>query len=495
MNGQQGIRTRLLTSFAVLLALLLLVGLIGWKNTTDLTSEFHALYADGLEPSLQLADIEQALGQLRMGSLLYGIDDATERAQVRADEARWLKQIDDNTRTYAATNLTPDEQAGLQRWNELYPQYVAARNRYMALQDAGQSAEADAERAGTAANLFTQASQAIDELQDLQRQKGIAMNNAVAARASISLPLLGGALALALLLGLAVAWWVTRSITAGLAARIRENVAALSTSTAEIVAAVAQQSAGATEQSAAIAQTTATVDEVKASTEQAVRMAETVADSAQQANRVAGEGVAAVAHATAGLSAIREQVQSIADNILALSEQSQQIGEIIATVNDLADQSNLLALNAAIEAARAGEHGKGFGVVAGEIRTLAEQSKGATAQVRTILSDIQRATNAAVMATEQGTKGVDAGVHLIEQAGHTIEDLSGIIEQTAQVAQQIAGAVRQHAAGMEQIAAAMLNINQATGQSLAATRDTQQATEHLNDVAGRLKLIVAQSQA
>ena len=97
--------------------------------------------------------------------------------------------------------------------------------------------------------------------------------------------------------------------------------------------------------------------------------------------------------------------RAIAEHILALSEQTQQIGEIIAAVNDLADQSNLLALNAAIEASRAGEQGRGFAVVAHEIRSLAEQSKAATAQVRTILSDIQRATNAAVMATEQGTKG------------------------------------------------------------------------------------------
>ena len=95
---------------------------------------------------------------------------------------------------------------------------------------------------------------------------------------------------------------------------------------------------------------------------------------------------------------------NIAETILALSEQTQQIGDIIATVNDIADQSNLLALNAAIEAARAGEAGKGFAVVAGEVRSLAEQSRQATAQVKEILGDIQKATNTAVMVTEEGTK-------------------------------------------------------------------------------------------
>jgi methyl-accepting chemotaxis protein len=265
----------------------------------------------------------------------------------------------------------------------------------------------------------------------------------------------------------------------------------LSASGNEILAATAQQSASATEQSAAISETTATVDEVRASSEQAVAMASVVSDAAQQANRVAGDGVASVREAVAGMDAIRQRVQSIAENILALSEQSQQIGEIITSVSDLADQSNLLALNAAIEASRAGEQGKGFAVVAQEIRSLAEQSKAATGQVRTILSDIQRATNAAVMATEQGTKGVDAGAHLIDRAGGTIEQLAEAVQEAARSAAQISASVRQHAVGMEQIASAMANINQATSQSVAATNDTRQAAENLTSLAGRFGTLVA----
>src|SRR5206468_6485887 len=91
---------------------------------------------------------------------------------------------------------------------------------------------------------------------------------------------------------------------------------------------------------------------------------------------------------------IQTQMESIADSVVKLSEQGQAIGEIIATVNDLAEQSNLLAVNASIEAAKAGEQGKGFAVVAQEVKSLAEQSKQATAQVRNLLNDIQKATSA-----------------------------------------------------------------------------------------------------
>jgi len=275
---------------------------------------------------------------------------------------------------------------------------------------------------------------------------------------------------------------------------LQEGTAKLSSAGAEIMSAASQQAAGATEQSAAIAETTATVDEVRSSAEQTVAMAQVVTATADQASRVADAGVMAVGDATVVMADIRERVQSIAENILVLSEQRQQIGAIIAAVNDLADQSNLLALNAAIEASRAGEHGRGFAVVAQEIRTLAEGSKAATAQVRTILADIQRATNAAVLATEQGTKGVDSGVRTIEQAGQTIDELAEAIRQTAGSATQIAASVRQHAVGMEQIAVAMGDINGATAQSLIAVHNTQAASESLTSLAGRLKGVIGQYQ-
>jgi methyl-accepting chemotaxis protein len=186
-------------------------------------------------------------------------------------------------------------------------------------------------------------------------------------------------------------------------------------------------------------------------------------------------------------------MEAIAERILALSEQGQAIGEIIASVNDLAEQSNLLAVNAAIEAARAGEAGKGFAVVAAEVKALAEQSKQATAQVRGILNEIQRATQAAVMAAEQGVKASEAGVGTAAKVGDAIRLLTESVTESAQAAQQILVSAQQQAAGMDQIALAMQNIQQASTQNMASTRQVERAAQDLNELAGRLKALVAAS--
>ncbi len=274
--------------------------------------------------------------------------------------------------------------------------------------------------------------------------------------------------------------------------KIREAAMGLSSASSEILAATTQQASGASEQSAAIAETTTTVDELKTIAQQSMGRAQEVAGTSQRTVEVSRAGREAVVAAIGSMGEIRARVEGIAENILTLSEQTQQIGEIIATVNEIASQSNILALNASVEAARAGEYGKGFAVVAAEVRSLAEQSRQATAQVRAILSDIQGATNATVMATEEGTKGVEEGMRLAGKAGEAIEELAGVIEESAQAAAQMVAGGRQQAAGVEQVAVAMQSINQATVQSLASTRQAEKAARELNDLARSLSDTVEQ---
>jgi methyl-accepting chemotaxis protein len=274
-----------------------------------------------------------------------------------------------------------------------------------------------------------------------------------------------------------------------------QTASALLASTAsQILDSVNELGATTTEQAAAVSQTTATVDEVTATSQQVLRQANAVASMASQATEVARQGLTTVDATVIAMQDIRGRVESIAEQMLTLSEQTQQVGDITTTVDDLADQSNLLAVNAAIEAARAGDQGRGFAVVAQEVRSLAERSKAATVQVRTILGEIQRATNAAVLATEQGTKGVTAGSAQVEQAGLTIRKLANTIRESSEAAQQIVASVGQHGAGMEQIAAAMMSINQATTATAGGARQLQAAATGLNDLAQRLASAVGESR-
>lgn len=265
----------------------------------------------------------------------------------------------------------------------------------------------------------------------------------------------------------------------------------LSAASVQILATTTQQAASASEQSAAIAQTTATVDEVRAIAEQSVERAQDVAGAAERTVQISRSGQQSAEHTISSMERIQVQVEAIAANILTLSAHTQQIGDIIAAVGDLASQSNLLALNAAVEAARAGEHGRGFAIVAAEVRSLAEQSRAATARVRELLHDIQQATNATVMATEEGTKRAGEGVRLAAQTGEAIRHLAGVIDESAQSAIQMAASGRQQAAGIEQIAAAMRAIHQATVQSLASTRQAEQSAKDLSELASRLNEAVA----
>ncbi len=273
--------------------------------------------------------------------------------------------------------------------------------------------------------------------------------------------------------------------------QIREANAAITSAAAEILAATTQQAASAAEQSAAIAQTTATVEEVKTIAVQTSQQAQQVTRDSQNALEMARQGTQAVEETVSSMGLIRGRVQSIAQTILGLAEQTQAIGAITQTVAELAEQSNLLALNAAIEAARAGEQGRSFAVVAQHVRDLAERSKVATGQVGQILGQIQRATNAAVLVTEEGTKGVDVGGRLAGEAGQVIHRIALEVESGAQANVQMATAAQQQTGGMEQIGIAMRSIQQGTTQSLAATRQAERAAQDLHRLALSLQQAVA----
>jgi methyl-accepting chemotaxis protein len=283
--------------------------------------------------------------------------------------------------------------------------------------------------------------------------------------------------------GVLIAGFVGFVIAHRLTVPIRSGIQKIASSAGEILAATAQQASATQEEATAVQETTTTVHEVRQTAQLSAQKAQAVVDTGRKTTQASEDGRRAVEETLAGMREAKARMEGIAERVLTLSEQGLKIGEIIATVGDLAEQSNLLAVNAAIEAAKAGEAGRGFAVVASEVKGLAEQSKQATAQVRQILGEVQRATQAAVLATEQGVKASDAGEELARRAGDAIQLLATSLEESAQAAQQILATSREQAAGVDQVATAMDNVRQVAVQNLAATRQMEAAARDLNTLA------------
>ncbi len=275
------------------------------------------------------------------------------------------------------------------------------------------------------------------------------------------------------------------------AQEVIQGVGVVSEAVSRILTSMTQVVSGATETAASVTEAATTVEQVKQTSQMSNQRATDVATIAERAVQVSQTGEQSVQEAIEGMTLVRDQMQSIAESVLKLGDQSRAIGEIITAVSELAEQSNLLAINAAIEAAKAGEHGKGFAVVAQEVKALAEQSKQATAQVRTMLEQIQRAANVAVMVTEQGTKSAESGVKQSIEAGESIRALANSISEAAQAVGQISASSQQQLIGMDQVATAMQDIKEGSQENVASMREIESSVQNLSEVGASLESLVS----
>ncbi|GGH06169.1 hypothetical protein GCM10007036_00420 [Alsobacter metallidurans] len=271
-----------------------------------------------------------------------------------------------------------------------------------------------------------------------------------------------------------------------LAKQSREATENLNAAAAEIRASTQEQAASVEEQLAAVQETAATVDEITHAGAQIGKRAQEVIASAQATAQTSTAGLAAVDETARAMDAIRDQAEAVAENIVALSEKTLAIEDITTTVNDISERSHLLALNAAIEAAGAGETGQRFAVVAAEMKILADQAKDATAQVRSILGEIQRGINASVMLTEEAVKRVAAGKDRTDTTQRTIEEITARVQESVQTFQQIVASTNQQQLGIEQVMGALQNIRQASQQTAASTRQLDSAAGNLSGLSQQL---------
>ncbi|MBL1174850.1 CHASE3 domain-containing protein [Pantanalinema sp. GBBB05] len=296
---------------------------------------------------------------------------------------------------------------------------------------------------------------------------------------------LGGIVA-TICFGLLVLWFIAREIIRP----INQATNAIASSSNEIAATVEQQERTITQQAASVNETTTTMDELSASSQQSAQQAEAAAVSAQQVLSLAEGGNRSVAQTLQSMALLKAKVVTVADQIVRLSEQTNQIGNISTLVSDLANQTNMLALNAAVEAVRAGEHGKGFSVVASEIRKLADQSKKSAQQISQLVTDIQAAINATVLATDSSNQNAEQGERITQQTADAFANVSESVNNIVLNVQQISLNSKQQAIAIQQVVEAMTVLNRGAQETASGIRQTRAGTQQLNEAALNLQTIV-----
>lgn len=215
------------------------------------------------------------------------------------------------------------------------------------------------------------------------------------------------------------------------------------------------------------------------------------AEVAEKSVGIAHEGGDRVRRTIHGMDAIREHIQETSKRIKRLGESSQEIGDIVALINDIADQTNILALNAAIQASSAGEAGRGFAVVADEVQRLAERSGGATKRIEALVKTIQADTNEAIISMEKSTTEVVNGAELAETAGESLEQIETVSARLAGLINDVSKAAGEVTTMATRVSSAMKSINEITAQTSESSVATASAVGKLNQLAQELQQSVA----
>jgi methyl-accepting chemotaxis protein len=302
-----------------------------------------------------------------------------------------------------------------------------------------------------------------------QKQDEIQAENIQQVQSSIDLLL--AVVGASTLISLTVTLGLSLSVGNFIAQQIARDTTSIALSATQIASAATEQERSTTEQATSLNQVATTIDELGASSRKSAEQAETAATGTRQVLAlVAGDD--RLDWPEANGPSLKDQMTAMQAQILQLSDRLSQIGSITRAVTDFANQTNMLALNAAVEAARAGDRGRGFAVVSGEIRRLADQSKKSAEQINTLILDIKTAAEATVIATEQVSKILDRVVEEINNVSLSV--------------QQIALNARQQATATRQSADAVSNLNQSAQQIVSSISQTKIGLQNLKEAAQKL---------
>lgn len=477
------LRKRILLGYLIPLLLMLCVAMAVYWSIGTLRQ-----ISDALERS---HDIVQYINKVHLGLVQM---QRSARGYVLFKNDQSLKnyklgrsQLREGIQSLIAEVKDPAQIENLRRLPELSERMETEAQNYFDLVDAGKTSEAvKLFKEGRTINVVSE----LDALAGTMEKREVEIvnarhevqNNAMAQLMMVVVVATACAFLLALVLGWLIATKISKSIV--------EAVAGMSTSSAEIAATVDEHERVVTQQAAAVNETTSTVEELSVSSSQSASQAESAAAAAKESLGVSQDGIRLANEVSSSMTDMKQKVGSVAEQILRLSEQAGQIGGIARVVGELAGETNMLALNAAVEAARAGENGKGFAVVAAEIRKLAEQSKKSAERANVLVAEIQKATNSAVMVTEEGSRTAEQVAVVVDKAIAAFGFISDNANSVSISAQQVLLNSRQQANALGQVTEAMKSLAAGSAQMAAGTEQTKNGIQKLNSVAQGLQAMV-----
>jgi methyl-accepting chemotaxis protein len=390
--------------------------------------------------------------------------------------------------------LTSDNPHQTRRLDELRPLIDSKLGELKARIDERRTGSLDAVAtviaAGAGRNLMERMRAILGEMdQEENNLLDIRRRDAESATETAKLVLVWGSV-LAIAITILVGWLITTSLTTQIGSAARH----IQTSSTELQAAANQQATGAGQQATAMSEIATTISELLATSRQ-------IADSAQRVSQIAGQmagasrnGETTVVKGHEASTTVRRQVDVIVGHMLELGKKSQSVGTVLDIVTELAEQTNILAINATIEAAGAGEAGRRFGVVADEIRKLADRVAASTKEIRGMVEDVRSAVNTTVMATEAGSKAVDAGTAEVAEMASAFRQISSLVGTTTDAAREIELSTKQQATAVEQVNLAITSAAGATRETEASASQTLQTAAQLTSLSTSLIAIV-QSKA
>ncbi|HJV65799.1 MAG TPA: methyl-accepting chemotaxis protein [Geomonas sp.] len=527
--------TKLLAGFILVAIIAGAIGFVGITRIRKLDAEDTRLYQQYTAPLADLAAMSVAFQRVRINirDAVEAKDPAARRGFV--ENIRTLRQVvADRSDPFAKTLTTEEARELFNEFKEVRLIYLKLSDQVLQLSEAGRQAEAVALMQGDAKKAALHEQEVLNKLTDLKEKHAKQMaeeNSRVAGAATIAmtvLVLLGMVLAVGL--GLLIASFITKPLSRAVEAANRladgdltveiqansrdesgqllmamrnmvHNLKELVTETVHISSGIASASnqlhvtsaqiATGAEEVASQSGTVATAsEEMSATSSDIAHNCVLAAEISRKSTATAQAGAKVVNDTIAGMEVIAARVRDTAGTVEALGGRSEEIGKIVGTIEDIADQTNLLALNAAIEAARAGEQGRGFAVVADEVRALAERTSKATREIGAMIKAIQGETREAVRAMEEGVREVENGAVSSRRSGDALAEILGGINEVTQQVGQIATAAEQQTATTTEVTTNIQQITEVVQQTARGADETAGAAAQLAKEASELQNLV-----